>query len=54
MPLKVDRMLFRIKVIFWEPQNTEQGMMNVEVRKSEKHFLLLHSLFAIGYSNLAQ
>jgi len=37
-----------------EPQNTEQGIMNVEVRKSEKHFLLLYSLFDIRYSNLAQ
>jgi hypothetical protein len=30
-----------------EPQNTEQGIMNVEVWKSEKHFLILHSLFDI-------
>jgi hypothetical protein len=54
MPVKVDRMAFRIRDAFIEPQNTEQGMMNVEVRNSEKHFLLLHSLFDIRYSNLAQ
>jgi len=37
-----------MEVIFLEPQNTESaGGGNVEVRKSEKHFLLRHSLFDI-------
>jgi len=27
------------------PENTEQGIMNVEVRKRLKYYLLLHSMF---------
>jgi len=43
-----------MRTTFIEPQDTEQGIMNVEVRKSEKYFLLRHSLFDIQYSILSQ
>ena len=35
----------------FEPQNIEQGIMNVEVNRNEQAFLIRNSLFDIRHSN---